>query len=527
MNSIPLNMTKKQQLSSMLVVVEYVDGPVTPSRKSLAIGVGEKIRVGRLPICELSVRDPSISGKHFSIQFDDNDVLLMDLGSRNGTLINGLPKLETKLIDGDQIRVGKTTFQVTVKPHGIIPNTNEAQDEGVLVPDPIAISHQPPATPDPVFEFGNSMQANADVVTDDDWGGVEPDTASRERANVETVVEPESSVQSALDFGPTSALLKVTKGNGEEDEIRIQSGQVVVFGSSRGADFTLANANLRSRHFKIKCQKKACWLSCFKEQHPVSINGQVVFESQVFHGDVIVAGMSEFSVSLTGSARNAEREEPKQTLKTPLVAKASTKKAVARNVRAECFASEFTTASRVEGSENELPNLELMKTLQGELNAFVLVDFFRMGDYLGANKKFRLSNNEAVGIETYLIPIEGEAKLADWVDKVWGSDCGVFIFSKSKPDELRNQLSEIEIGDQSFCDVCWPSILRIGLWSGVPAPAKQFLAAAAYMVSETELPSKWSVFCSNENLERINQFGVNVDSESEDSTTRLREKNNA
>lgn len=73
--------------------------------------------IGRSPECHLSASTTSISRKHCCIKRDGKKVTIADLGSRNGTKVNG-EKIseETELTSGDEIAVGPLAFMVTITP---------------------------------------------------------------------------------------------------------------------------------------------------------------------------------------------------------------------------------------------------------------------------------------------------------------------------------------------------------------------------------------------------------------------------
>lgn len=62
--------------------------------------------IGRHPDCHLFIPDPMVSRKHCRIFAKDGEIRLEDLGSRNPTLVNGLPCTEGVLHLGDEISVG-------------------------------------------------------------------------------------------------------------------------------------------------------------------------------------------------------------------------------------------------------------------------------------------------------------------------------------------------------------------------------------------------------------------------------------
>ena len=69
------------------------------------------MNIGRHPKNDLVLKDPEVSGKHAQIRWDGSAFILKDLGSRNGTFLNGA-KITTpaSLAEGAQIRMGETRF---------------------------------------------------------------------------------------------------------------------------------------------------------------------------------------------------------------------------------------------------------------------------------------------------------------------------------------------------------------------------------------------------------------------------------
>ncbi len=67
--------------------------------------------IGRLPECEIVLTDPGASRKHAQIVRRDDGYAVSDLGSTNGTLVNGDPVRERLLVDGDRITIGSTVLE--------------------------------------------------------------------------------------------------------------------------------------------------------------------------------------------------------------------------------------------------------------------------------------------------------------------------------------------------------------------------------------------------------------------------------
>jgi serine/threonine protein kinase len=68
-------------------------------------------RVGRGADCEILLRDPSVSRVHFEIRVEEGRALLRDVGSRWGTVVNGVKTESHELRAGDIIQFGETELQ--------------------------------------------------------------------------------------------------------------------------------------------------------------------------------------------------------------------------------------------------------------------------------------------------------------------------------------------------------------------------------------------------------------------------------
>jgi pSer/pThr/pTyr-binding forkhead associated (FHA) protein len=85
--------------------------------------------IGRSSSCFLQVDDPGVSRQHLRISFDGIP-LIEDLGSRNGTLVNGERLLGTRALqEGDEIVIGSRCFTVR-----FVRRTEDSEDTAVTQP---------------------------------------------------------------------------------------------------------------------------------------------------------------------------------------------------------------------------------------------------------------------------------------------------------------------------------------------------------------------------------------------------------
>jgi hypothetical protein len=73
-----------------------------------------RLLIGRAPGCQFVVTDLSVSRVHAELTRSENTWLLSDLGSMNGTLVNGYRIVApTRVRPGDEVTFGKTRFLLT------------------------------------------------------------------------------------------------------------------------------------------------------------------------------------------------------------------------------------------------------------------------------------------------------------------------------------------------------------------------------------------------------------------------------
>ncbi len=78
----------------------------------------EKFLIGRSDECQLRPKSDSISRRHCALVQKDERLLLIDLKSRNGTIVNEkkLDPAKAKVLKhGDKIQVGKLEFEVVIQ----------------------------------------------------------------------------------------------------------------------------------------------------------------------------------------------------------------------------------------------------------------------------------------------------------------------------------------------------------------------------------------------------------------------------
>lgn len=88
--------------------VEVISGPDQGKTRRFR---GVRMVIGRTQGCDFKLSDGSISRRHLELVVGDKGVLLRDLGSGNGTKVNGEKVNEKLLQDGDEVALGQTRFR--------------------------------------------------------------------------------------------------------------------------------------------------------------------------------------------------------------------------------------------------------------------------------------------------------------------------------------------------------------------------------------------------------------------------------
>src|SRR5262249_52048426 len=110
--------------------VEVVEGPdqgkrARPTRRGFLVGSHEP--------CDLRLSDPHVSRHHLRIDPEEQEYVLPDLGSTNGTRVHGVRVREAVVDDGVRIECGQTAIRFTFTDTPMRIDLAESDDfEGLL-----------------------------------------------------------------------------------------------------------------------------------------------------------------------------------------------------------------------------------------------------------------------------------------------------------------------------------------------------------------------------------------------------------
>ena len=87
-----------------------------------------KLVLGRGPGVDVAFDDAEMSRQHIAVEFTGGGFRLCDLGSTNGTLVNGTLVRARELAHGDRIEIGQHVVQLRLEQHEIEPQVYSVPD---------------------------------------------------------------------------------------------------------------------------------------------------------------------------------------------------------------------------------------------------------------------------------------------------------------------------------------------------------------------------------------------------------------
>jgi pSer/pThr/pTyr-binding forkhead associated (FHA) protein len=235
-----------------------------------AVVIGRSLRDADLPINE----DPSLSKRHFSVAFDGQRCRLVDLASKNGTIVNGSRVGSVDLHHGDVVCAGQTVFRVSMVKDSREPTDEKKEDTTVLSAERRERAAASPVEMEPV----EVAQTPA-----------EPSEHDEPHLFLTLTVTETPSVSS--------------------DDLRvsrmmawIRAGQTVIVGRTPWeSDWTFrGDDRMSGKHFSVTCDGRKCYVSDLDSANGTLLNQVAIAHAELCEGDRILAGQTEFAAQIMG-----------------------------------------------------------------------------------------------------------------------------------------------------------------------------------------------------------------------------------
>lgn len=243
--------------------------------------------IGRDETCEVCIETGLLSRRHARINLQDGLCLIEDMGSTNGTFVNGTRIVRpTALRHGDLLILGQERFYV-VAPYNQQPSYEYVHQMAEPSPD----------------VYAEDLTSSKTMIRSSFPRIVGWETIHTGVGNDTQFGDDRNLVQSALtgkrlDTSRIPAVLVVRSGRtrGVLIELKLPGGALSewAIGRSQLSDVVLDDPTVSSLHATIS-HDKGVWL--LKDQHStngIKLNGEPVDEAQCKSGDILAIGNVEF-----------------------------------------------------------------------------------------------------------------------------------------------------------------------------------------------------------------------------------------
>ncbi len=281
--------------------------------------------------------------------------------------------------------------------------------------------------------------------------------------------------------------------------MRLASREVRQFGRTDWADTSFPHDPKMSQvHFSIETDGKLARIKDLNSSNGTLVNDEQIVEHVLADGDRIAAGETTFQVSIDGGA------EVDTVLAAKTAAAAAAAKAPPPRKKLNAKFTVETCQSGVtmfRGNLAELSAGHLIDMLSRRMPLYLIVDFNKMPD----------GRPKDVAEPIYLfdtLPAEAKAFASPWivpaasypewfslVDKGWGEDAIVAVFSKRDPAELIAHLHGQAEMEGRAVGICWPSVLAPLLSYFKPEYVSKLMGGIDAVIAEfADFPETWQVY---------------------------------
>jgi two-component system, NtrC family, response regulator HydG len=92
--------------------VSVIEGPDQGAVLDIDGSEPSRILVGKSPACQLRLNDPQVSRRQIALEIEARRLRITDLGSTNGTFVDGVSVLDGHLNGGELVRIGSSALRI-------------------------------------------------------------------------------------------------------------------------------------------------------------------------------------------------------------------------------------------------------------------------------------------------------------------------------------------------------------------------------------------------------------------------------
>jgi DNA-binding NtrC family response regulator len=117
---------RNDEAKHAVFALTVIDGPDEGARFQLDSSAPCPVLLGQSPACEVRLSDREASRRHAAIEVAGARVRVRDLGSTNGTYVEGVLVFDALMFPGESVRIGSTTLRLELlsEPAASLPSTD-------------------------------------------------------------------------------------------------------------------------------------------------------------------------------------------------------------------------------------------------------------------------------------------------------------------------------------------------------------------------------------------------------------------
>jgi pSer/pThr/pTyr-binding forkhead associated (FHA) protein len=429
---------------------------------ALTLRPGERASVGRTRAADHALPDDEqLSRIHFALEFEAASCRIHDLGSNNGTFLNGARIEEAVLQPGDVISAGQTTFAVQFDDGTKRRRSTILRKRGGTSRSKSRRPASGESTPQQQTARKRSVRLASAIAAD-------------------AAAAPSAANEAAV---PRRVCLTIESGPLQGRRIWLRPEQRIEVGRGHRSDWAIpSDPSMSQRHFALDFGPAECHIRDIGSSFGTFVNGAKAVEAVARDGDVIVAGKTTFRLQCDAAS-------------TPL------SKSPAES--SSCHATDHPSGV-VQYHGCGVAPAEIVRMLMRTMRLYVVVDSRKLpapppnpvylADWIPQSAAARLS-------PMILPPSDGFDAIA-LVEETWGKDAMACFFSDWDAPRVLAHLrisargqhgpNAIPKPDHMF-GLCSPSLLRPLLATCTKRFARHLFQGVGAVLIEGESRANWDL----------------------------------
>ena len=271
--------------------------------------LGTSTVIGRDPACDLTIDDNLLSRRHARLLLEEDRLKVIDLGSANGTFLNGEKIQEAVAHPGDELRFDQHSF-IIVGPVTASVDANIGKAEQTVIRG---------------NEEDATMIGSATVMEPAAENPLQPELEPGDTlpmADEETLLFAQP---------PPAATLKRAGSSADLPEFTLDQ-ELVTLGRGEQSDIVLDDKSVSKRHAEFAFEHGSWSIRDLGSSNGVTVNNERVDHMHLKHGDTIQLGRLELVFHLAAGPQDAD-DSATRVFEAPLIPPKVDRPATEKSIR--------------------------------------------------------------------------------------------------------------------------------------------------------------------------------------------------